>query len=309
MQTSSRAGSFSALSIVLGAVLIGSSPILMRLSELAPTATALHRVALAVPALALAMLLWRTDEARQAQPLSSADRLLMMGGGALFALDLICFHWSLAYTSVANSVLFLNFAPVFAGLLAWAMFGERLSAGFLASLALALLGVGLLVGGHAGIDGGRLLGDVLALAAGAFYGAYLLMVNRLRRRTSTLAIMTYTTAACAICLLPVVLASGERLIPVTAAGIGVLLALALLIHVLGQGLIAYALRVLPAASSSTLLLQPLVATVAAWLVFSESLGALQLLGGAILLAGVYMCRRLSPPLNHPEADRAATAAP
>ncbi len=71
-----------------------------------------------------------------------------------------------------------------------------------------------------------------------------------------------------------------------------LLALALLSHVGGQSLIAYALAHLPAAFSSvSLLLQPVAAALLAWLILSEALGLLQGLGGAVVLAGIAIARR------------------
>lgn len=305
-----RAANTAALAIVAGAVMIGSSPILIRLSELSPNATAFHRVALAVPVLMLAMALMGPPAgARTTEKPPAWTHGAMALGGALFALDLVCFHWSLSYTTVANSVLLLNFAPVFASLAAWGLYGERLSPPFLASLAVALLGVALLAGSHAELAAIGLLGDALALAAGASYGGYLLSVNRLRRHHGTLAIMTWTTLACTVCLAPVVLAAGDSLVPTTLVGVAVLLALAWLTHAAGQGLIAYALKALPAASSTTLLLQPLVAALGAWIVLGEGLGAIQIAGGVLVLLGVALCRRFSPPLSPAGSGRAAKAAP
>ena len=63
-------------------------------------------------------------------------------------------------------------------------------------------------------------------------------------------------------------------------------------HAAGQGLIAYALAHLPAAFSSVgLLLQPVVAALFAWLLLAEPLAALQVAGGLIVLAGIYLARR------------------
>lgn len=305
-----RAANVAAVAIISGAVLIGSSPILIRLSELSPNATAFHRVALAVPVLMLAMALMPPAAGERTSgkpPLWTHGAMAL--GGALFALDLVCFHWSLSYTTVANSVLLLNLAPVFASLAAWWLFGESLSRPFLASLAVALVGVALLAGSHVEMAATGLFGDTLALAAGASYGGYLLAVNRLRRHCGTLAIMTWTTLACAVCLVPVVLAAGDELVPSTLGGVAVLLALAWLTHAAGQGLIAYALKALPAASSTTLLLQPLVAAIGAWIVLGEGLRAIQIAGAVLVLLGVALCRQLSPPLSPAESDRAAKAVP
>ena len=58
------------------------------------------------------------------------------------------------------------------------------------------------------------------------------------------------------------------------------------------GLIAFALAHLPAAFSSvSLLLQPVIATVLAWIILAEPLGPLQALGGAIVLTGVLLARK------------------
>jgi len=71
--------------------------------------------------------------------------------------------------------------------------------------------------------------------------------------------------------------------------------LALVSHAAGQGLIAYALAHLPAAFSSvSLLLQPVMAALFAWLLLSEGLVPLQVLGGLVVLAGIYLARRGSP---------------
>jgi drug/metabolite transporter (DMT)-like permease len=73
-------------------------------------------------------------------------------------------------------------------------------------------------------------------------------------------------------------------------------ALALISHLGGQSLIAYALASLPAQFASVaLLVQPATAAVAAWLILGESLGLLQMLGGVILLGGIFLARRSSTP--------------
>ena len=95
-----------------------------------------------------------------------------------------------------------------------------------------------------------------------------------------------------LALLPVALAAGEALLPATAAGWLPLIGLALVSHVLGQSLIAYALAQLPAAFSSvSLLLQPATAALLAWLLLAEPLGPLQGLGAAIVAAGIVIARR------------------
>ena len=83
---------------------------------------------------------------------------------------------------------------------------------------------------------------------------------------------------------------GESLVPGTWTGWATLMALALITHAGGQGLLVFAMRYFPAFTSSvTLLLQPVVAAAAAWIVFNETLGPWQILGAAIVLLGILLC--------------------
>jgi drug/metabolite transporter (DMT)-like permease len=104
--------------------------------------------------------------------------------------------------------------------------------------------------------------------------------------------MAATTTLTALILLPVALASGETMLPAGARGWMVLLGLAWITHAAGQGLIMFALAHLPAAFSSVgLLLQPVLAAGFAWVLLTEPLSTLQIAGGAVVLAGIYLARR------------------
>jgi drug/metabolite transporter (DMT)-like permease len=102
----------------------------------------------------------------------------------------------------------------------------------------------------------------------------------------------WSGVASAMALLPISLLSGEGLVAFTAGGWAVLIGLALISQVGGQGLITYALAHLPAALSSVgLLLQPAIAALLAWVILYEPLGVWQALGGVIVLVGIAVARR------------------
>jgi drug/metabolite transporter (DMT)-like permease len=273
--------------LFLGATCIALSPIFVRLSEAGPTATAFWRVALAVPPLWLLLLL------REKTPKSTALWPLYLAAGLAFAGDLVFWHSSIKLTSVANSTLLANLASLFVTLAAWAFLRQRPTRLFLAGLGAALLGVALLVHTSLQFSPSALTGDALAVVTAIFYAAYILAVKSLRDRgATTLRLMAITSTITAILLRPVALASGEQFFPSTLAGWTILAGLALVSHAAGQGLIAYALAHLPASFSSVgLLLQPVVAALFAWLLLAEPLVALQVAGGLIVLAGIYLARR------------------
>jgi drug/metabolite transporter (DMT)-like permease len=272
-----------------GASCIALSPIWVRIADVGPTASAFWRVALAVPLLwAVAALVPRAQAAR-----SPRERWLLAAAGFAFAGDLAFWHWSIQATSVANATLLANLASIFVTLAAWLLWRERPSAQFLAGLALALAGVALLLRASLGFSATALLGDGFGVITAMFYAWYLLTVKSLRDLgAATLRLMAVTTTLTAAILLPVALASGEAMLPRSAQGWLVLLGLAWITHAGGQGLITYALAHLPAAFSSVgLLLQPVLAAGFAWVMLAEPLGALQMAGGAVVLAGIWLARR------------------
>ena len=129
MPAHARLAALPVLALLMGAIALGSSPILVRLSELEPTATAFYRVALAAPAFLLISYASGRSAVATHKSASVHNELLWLAvAGGFFALDLLCLHWSLRYTSVANATLFLNFAPFFVALGAWLIFGESPSA-------------------------------------------------------------------------------------------------------------------------------------------------------------------------------------
>jgi drug/metabolite transporter (DMT)-like permease len=275
--------------LLVGATCIALSPIFVRIADVGPTASAFWRVALAAP------LLWplvlATPRGHAARPSAG----LLIAAGLAFAGDLAFWHWSIRFTSVANSTLLANLASLFVTLAMWLFWRQRPSVLFLLGLAAALGGVSMLVRASLAFSPTALLGDGLGVVTAVFYAGYLLTVKDLRDRgMRTLELMAITTTLTALVLLPVALASGEALLPQSALGWIKLLGLAWISHCAGQGLIAYSLAHLPAAFSAvSLLFQPVMAAAFGWLLLGEPLVPLQMVGGLVVLAGIYLARRAS----------------
>jgi drug/metabolite transporter (DMT)-like permease len=280
--------------LVSGAVAIAFSAIFVRLSETDPISTAFWRMSLAFPAFWLWMCLERRNSSCPVAVISSVDYRWLVAAGLFFAGDLTTWHWSIQYTSVANSVLLANTAPVFVAFGGWLLFRQRVSYVFVLGMVTALIGAAMLVGASFSLSTGHLVGDLLALTTAMFYGGYILAIKRLRDDLSTATTMTWAGAVSVAALLPIALLTETSFLPLTVNGWFILLALALFSHFGGHGLIGFSLAHLPASFSSvTLLLQPVLAALFAWLFLGEILTPWQFVGGITVLAGIVIARSAS----------------
>lgn len=282
---------FAFPALLAGAVAVGASAIFVRVSELGAIPTAFYRPFLAIPAVWLWLRL-RPSDGTERGPRSLRDAAGLLFAGALFAGDLAFWHLSLHHTSVTNATLFANTAPVFVVLAERLLYRRRIGRTFLGGMALALAGGACLAGGSLAIEPANLVGDAYGVATALFLGGYLIAVERLRSRFSAAAIMLWTSIGTAAVLFPIAWASGETLLAVTLSGWIVLAALALVSHAAGQGLIAYALAHLPAGLAAVgLLLEPVAAAVLALFILAEPITPWQMVGGAIILWGIFIARK------------------
>jgi len=270
--------------LVGGAIAIGFAPIGLRYSAFEPQATGFWRFAFALPLIALVI---KAQGGKLGRP-----SLLALVAGFFFGLDIAFWHASLVMTSVANATFLVNLGNAAVGLVAWLVLRERPTRIWFVALSIALLGAFLLSRGAANSEDAALSGDLLALAAAVMVGLYLFFAKLARREGSAMQVLFWSTAAT---LLVSLLASGVRgeiLIPPGPDWFIWPLALAVIAHVLGQGLIVAGVGATPAALAGLLLLiQPVAAALAAWPLFGEALTPTQLGGCVLVLAGVWLAGR------------------
>jgi drug/metabolite transporter (DMT)-like permease len=293
-QTSSRASTLAFLALLGGGVAVGFSPILARLSDLAPLASGFYRLGFAVPAIWLISRL-SGDRIEPFSMIAAGDRWRLVLAGFAFAADIAFWHLAIAHTTVLEATLLASTVPIMVTIAAVFLFGEKLRPLFIAGLAVALLGVATLAvqrTGAAVTPPDRLLGGIYALLAALFFAAYLLLIADVRRYSSTATIMFHTTLVSALSLFPFALGLSPTLLSGSVNGWLILLCLAVVSHVGGQGMMTFALAHLPASVSSMMgLMQTAVAAVVAWILFSEPLTPIMLASGAAILAGIWVCRR------------------
>ncbi|MGX1308008.1 drug/metabolite transporter (DMT)-like permease [Amorphus suaedae] len=278
--------------LVAGAMAMGVSPLFVRFADVGPMTSAFWRVALALPALWL----WARLEA----PASSAgarprwSRAVVLSG-LFFSGDLVFWHLSIVHTTVANATFLATMAPVWVILASGLVIREPVGRDAVLGLGLCIVGAALLIGLSYSFAPGRLDGDIYGVITSMFFGGYFLAMRVARRTVPPGLLMFRGGLVTAAVLLVVAVASEDRLLPGGWSGIATLLALALVSHAGGQGLLSYALGHLTAAFSSLVIfLEALTAAVAGWIVLGEVVSPAQAIGGAAILAGIWVARPRRP---------------
>lgn len=233
--------------------------------------------------------------AREARHWSAGERRSVKWGvlgGLWFAINLGMLTSALLLTSAANATLLDNTAPIWVGVGALLIFKERLGRPYWIGLTLALVGAAVVTGFNP-VAGLRLnSGDVLAFVGALFYAGYLLNTQRARRNLSSLSYAWPVAATAAVTLFAVSLAVGFPLTGYPLKSFAPVIAMGIVSQTGGWLLIGYALGHLPASTAVIVLLtQPVITGLLAVPLLGEALSLQQVIGGALALAGIYLCLR------------------
>jgi drug/metabolite transporter (DMT)-like permease len=208
-------------------------------------------------------------------------------GACGYALQAGLFFGALERIDASLLSLLLYTYPAMVAVAAVALGRERIDGRRLAALALASGGLVLVVAG-AGTGAREPLGAALALAAAVVYSTYILVSEPFARRLEPQVLAALVATGAAATLTAGSAALGElRPGDLSAAGWGWLVCLAVVSTVAAIGLFFAGLRRAgPTTASILATVEPLVTVLLAFLVFGETLGAIQLVGGAFVLAAV-----------------------
>lgn len=286
---SGLAGAFIAL--CLGAVAMGISPVFVRFAnaDVGPFASAFWRVFLALPVLYVWM---RVEEARApaGAPRRSFSKATVLAGLA-FSGDLFFWHLSILNTTVANATFFATTAPIFVVLMVWLFLRQRIAGATVLGLLFCMLGGAALIGQSLQVDPARIRGDVYGIITATFFALYFLAIGRAREGSGAARVTFESGIVTAAVLFVVAVLFDTRVVPQTWAGVGALVAMALISQAGGQGLLAVALGRLPAVFSSLVIfLEAVAAALFGWVLLGEALTLVQCLGGAFILLGIWIAR-------------------
>lgn len=272
--------------IVIAIVSISFSAILVKLSNAESGVIAFYRMFLSVLIMAP---IFFAKYLHEIKDLTKRDWLFSSIAGIFLAFHFILWFESLNYTSVASSTVLVTLQPLFTFIGTYFFFKERLSFKTIVSGFIAIVGSVLISWGDFLVSGKALYGDMLALIACGLVSAYMLFGQDVRKRIS---LMTYTTVvytASMICLFFYVLIKGESFGPYPPIEWVWFLLLAIVPNLFGHSILNWALKWVSANTISiAILLEPVGATILAYIIFNEHLLATQVFGGIVVIIGILL---------------------
>lgn len=299
-QTSRPTVLTSYLVLFFGILAVSTSAIFIRLAQREAGSLAIAAYRLWFASLILIPFAW--GKRAELRGLTPKQIGLVLLSGTFLAAHFATWISSLAFTSVASSVVLVTTTPLWVGLLSPLVLRERLSVRVWIGLLAALTG-GVLVGMSEAcaldasglacdglgqfVQGEAFLGNLLALAGALLAAGYLLVGRKLRSELSLVGYISTVYSTAALLLVALALVSGQRMSGFSLTTYGWFLALALLPQLLGHTSYNFALGYLPAAFVSiAVLAEPVGATLLAIPVLNEWPTALEVVGGVIILGGI-----------------------
>lgn len=285
----------------LGVLAMSTSSVLVRLADAPPLVVGAWRLALAWAVITPFAL----PRARRELPhLDRRQVRLTLLSAVALACHFAAWNTSLSYTSVASSVVLVTTTPIYVALASHFLLGEHISSRKILAIVLALAGSLIIGYGDMGSTSRALLGDALAVLGALAMGAHLMLGQAVRRSLSTLAYVWPVYGVAALLLGGLCFIGDLPLLGYVPRTYLMVFLLALFPQVMGHSIFNWALASLsPLFLTLAILGEPIGASLLAYLILDEIPPTAIVLGGPLILLGIYMASR------EEGASRAGRASP
>ena len=274
------------LLLALGVLAVSFSAIFIRLAHAPALSIALYRNAISAGLVVPPMLVLRRSEVKG---LSRTQIALALLAGAILAAHFALWISSLSRTTIAASVVLVTTSPIFVAVGTRVLFGDRISRRALAGILAAVAGAGVVSGGGFALSGRAFQGDLLALGGAVAAAGYFLAGRHLRRDLSLLTYVGLVYASCSIVLVPMALADHAPLTGFAPSTWGWFVLMAMVPQMLGDTVFNYLLKDIDATLVAVAIMgEPVGSTVLALAFFGEAPPWTAVVGGAVVLVGIYV---------------------
>ena len=269
--------------------------LLLAMVSVSSTSLVIRSVA-TVPALVLAFwrmltasgMLWSYSVIRPAGTLSSANKKRIIFAGIFLGCHFACFFLGVRNTSIANATLLGCMAPIFTVFISIFQ-KKKINKMTYVGLIVALIGGGIIQSGDLSLNNANLFGNSIALLSALFIAITFVLAEEIRQETNSIVYGRSLFFVASITVLLIAATAGDSILNFKAGDIPWFLFLGLVPSIFGHNLLNYAVKyITPTAVSSVPLGEPIIASIFALLLFGEAIPIGALLGGPVILIGVYI---------------------
>lgn len=269
--------------------------LLLAMVSVSSTSLVIRSVA-TVPALVLAFwrmftasgMLWSYSVIRPAGKLSSVNKKRIIFAGIFLGCHFACFFLGVRNTSIANATLLGCMAPIFTVFISIFQ-KKKINKMTYVGLVIALVGGGIIQSGDISLNNANLFGNSIALLSALFIAITFVLAEQIRQETDNVAYGRSLFFVASITVLLIATMAGDSILNFKAGDIPWFLFLGLVPSLFGHNLLNYAVKyITPTAVSSVPLGEPIIASLFGLLLFGEAIPIGAILGGPIVLIGVYI---------------------
>jgi len=293
------------LSLFVAILAVSTSSIFIRFAQTDAPSLVIAALRLTFATFLLAPLAL-TRHRTEIKKLSRSEITLAAFSGLFLAIHFATWISSLEYTSVASSVVFVATGPLWVALLSPMLLNEKLTRAAIVGLVLALFG-GTVIGlsdaciiqngircpalSHI-MEGRVVWGNFLALAGAWAITGYLIIGRKLRVTMSLIPYIFVVYGIAALMLIIIMFAAKESPFGYPLQTYGWIFLLAAVPQLIGHSTFNWALGYLPAAFVAvTTLGEPIGSAILAYFILNETPGIAVLIGGILILFGIYLASR------------------
>jgi len=269
--------------------------LLLAMVSVSSTSLVVRSVA-TVPALVLAFwrmltasgMLWGYSVIRPAGKLSSTNKKRIIFAGIFLGCHFACFFLGVRNTSIANATLLGCMAPIFTVFISIFQ-KKKINNMTYVGLFVAMVGGLIIQSGDVSLNSANLFGNSVALLSALFIAITFVLAGQIRQETDSVVYGRSLFFVASITVFLISIVAGDSIMDFKEKDILWFLFLGLVPSIFGHNLLNYAVKyVTPTAVSSVPLGEPIIASLFGLLLFGEAIPVGALLGGPVVLVGVYI---------------------
>jgi len=283
------------LPLTISIIAISFSAIFVKWSDAPASILSMYRMWLA--SLLMVPIVW--NKRNEFKNIVKKDWLFLFFSGVFLALHFVLWFGSLKLTTVASSTIILALQPIVSLLGGFLLFKERTTMSALMTMGIAIIGAMMIGWGDFGVSNDAIMGDLLSFFSVISVVGYLLIGQSIVKKVSHWLYSFCVFFSAAIVLTIYNVSTGVSLTGYPAKEWGIFLLLATVptvSHVINNWLLNY---VNATTISMSILGEPVGATVLAVILLNEHLVTWQIVGGVLVLLGVFFfLSQKQKPLPH-----------